>query len=940
MRRKGIMCLPAVICLLGILLSAPYCRAEAAAVQEIVREKMIPLEDKQLSEKDKTEKNQWRKALSLQKTSESAATLDKIPLSFKNASTDLLMQYVTEDQKKVKLLNNNILYSYDIQTGLVTTEHTFGTAQFKQGVSMFYGSQDVPSAYIREDKGLLYYGYNSYQNTFSGDEIMNIVVYDLNTAAVQDTFSLSGNILHCVGADKKGNIYIGTDDYIKSEDSDNRDAQSLIILDETGEKVLEKETPYPINEFSGFCADGTFYYIDEYMAYSQLGYPNLMGRLMRGSYSEGKVTLGEKYLTYAKNIYFSNYRNPVEIINDTVLVTSMGGFYPLDKITDSSFSHSLAVEKNLEMGDEYDYLYNAGVSTVIRGDLVYTLMDNKTIFVYSMSTKEKKQVFYAKNKIFNMKALGDNLIALETDGTSFSYEQIHLSDFQRITTKSYDLNEVMVYQGRTKAQIESRFHSALPSNMDQTLFQSAGSASGTYKESVLTTATRKNAVSISNYYRWLAGLTNLGSAADNIWTRAGKGAVLLASSDFSHAPGKPSDMPDAFYNEAEKATGSSNIAMNYYADQYKLIGSIRQFLDDTGDVVPGHRNTFFTRNATTIAYGIHGRHLCQTVGYEDNPNPSGTAKIGNNEMAYAWPAPGVFPAEELSPSAYWTVCLNTDKLNLSAIGLQVTIEDLGTGKKFVRKTAATGLYISKFWGYYVCFAPPELPDGVNSYAGRKYRVTLSNLSDADAMPADLTYITDFFPYSSGIQLKYEKDEDKDVFPEDIVVGFSRKKVAFRLSNSAKGIKVSWDQLPGAQSYTVYRNGKKVRVVKGTCYVDTGASKNGRKYTYYVRARKGNLTSKKPAVKSCYFMSRPSIRKLKRLSHGRMKVTWKKNGKASGYQIRYRTGSKTKTVTVNGKKKGSVTLKKLKKKKYQVNVRCYKKAGKSRYYSAWSNTKKK
>ncbi len=49
MRRKGIMCLPAAICLLGILLSAPYCRAEVAAVQEIVREKMIPLEDKQLS---------------------------------------------------------------------------------------------------------------------------------------------------------------------------------------------------------------------------------------------------------------------------------------------------------------------------------------------------------------------------------------------------------------------------------------------------------------------------------------------------------------------------------------------------------------------------------------------------------------------------------------------------------------------------------------------------------------------------------------------------------------------------------------------------------------------------------------------------------------------------------------------------------------------------
>lgn len=938
MIRKGIKRLLLAVCLIGTAF-VPHHQTEAAEVRENVREENVKIEDKQLSEQDRSEKTQFRKAASGQETSESAVTLDKVPVTFKNASTDILMQYVTEDQKEVKLLNNNILYSYDIQTGLVTTEHTFETAQFKQGVSMYYGSQDVPTAYIREDTGLLYYGYNSFRNTFSSDEVMNIVVYDLNTATVKDTFSLNGYILHAVGADRKGNIYIGTDDYQKTEDTGEQEEQSLIILSDDGEKITEKKVPYPINEFSGFCADGTFYYIDEYMAYSQLGYPNLMGRLMRGSYSEGKVTLGEKYLTYAKNIYFSNYRNPVEIINDTVLVTSMGGFYPLDKITDSSFSHSLAVEKNLEMGDEYDYLYNAGVSTVIRGDLVYTLMDNKTIFVYSMSTKEKKQVFYAKNKIFNMKALGDNLIALETDGASFSYEQIHISDFQRITTKSYDLNEVTVYQGRTKAQIESRFHSALPANMDQTLFQSIGSASGTYRESVLTAATKNSAVRISNYYRWLAGLTDLGSAADNIWTRAGKGAVLLASSDFSHAPGKPSDMPDAFYKEADKATGSSNIAMNYYADQYKLVGSIRQFLDDTGDVVPGHRNTFFTRNATNIAYGIHDRYLCQTVEYEGNPNPAGTAER-NNGMAYAWPAPGAFPAEEISPSAYWTVCLNTEKLNLSSIGLMVTIEDLSTGEKFVRKSAATGLYISKFWGYYICFAPPELPAGTESYAGRKYRVTLSNLSDAQAMPSALTYTTDFFKYTKGLPLKINREKDKDVFPEAIVIGFSRKKVTFRLSNSAKGVKVSWDKLSGAQSYSVYRNGKKIRVVRGNSFVDTGAKKNGRKYTYYVQARKGNLTTKKPAAKTCYFMSRPSIRKLQKLSRGRMKVTWKKNGKASGYQIRYRTGGKTKTVNVTGKKKVCVTLKKLKKKTYQVSVRCYKKVGKSRYYSAWSKAKKK
>lgn len=875
-------------------------------------------------------------ALSDQQDVDAAVTLDKIPVSYKNANTDILMQYVTEDQKKVKLLNNNILYSYDISTGLAAAEYTFETAEYRHGVSMYYGSQDNPAAFIREDAGLLYYGYNSYRNTFSDDEIMNIVVYDLNAATVKDTFSIDGYILNCVGADKEGNIYIGTDDYRKGQ-TDNVEEQSLILLSASGNKIQERSVPYPINEFSGFCADGTFYYIDEYMAYSPLGYENLMGRLMKGKYSAGSVELGDKYLTYVKNIYFSNYRNPVEIINDTVLVTSLGGFYPLDKITEDNFSPSLTTEKDLEMGDEYDYLYNAGVSTVIKGDLVYTLCDNKTIFVYSMSTKEKKKVFYAKDMIFNLKACGDDLIALETDGTTFSYEKISVAGFQDITTKTYNMNDFSVYQGRTKAQIETKLKGALPTDMNETLFQSIGSAAGTYRESILTTATRKNAVSISNYYRWLAGLTNLDNAADNIWTRAGRGAVLLASSDFSHSPDKPSDMPDSFYQEAKEGTGNSNIAMNSYANQYKLLRSIRQFLNDTGDVVPGHRNTFFTRNATNIAYGIHDRYLCQTVEYTDNPNPSGTAKVGNNEMAYAWPAAGAFPSEELSPSAYWTVCLNTDKLNLSSVGLVVTIEDQLTGEKFVRKSSATGLYVSKYWGYYICFAPPELPKGVEAYAGRKYRITLSNLSDADSMSAVLTYTTDFFQYSAGIL----PDEATEEYPDKEMDDLTEQRVSYTLNNSAKGVKISWKKISGAQSYSIYRNGKQIKTVKGNSYVDTGARKNGKKYSYYLKVNIRKSITQKSVTRTWYFMSRPSIRKVQRLSGNRIKVNWKKNAKASGYQVKYVTGGKTKKVTVAGRKKVRVLLKKLKKKKkYNIYLRSYKKVGKTKYYSAWSKKKVK
>ena len=66
---------------------------------------------------------------------------------------------------------------------------------------------------------------------------------------------------------------------------------------------------------------------------------------------------------------------------------------------------------------------------------------------------------------------------------------------------------------------------------------------------------------------------------------------------------------------------------------------------------------------------------------------------------------------------------------------------------------------------------------------------------------------------------------------------------------------------------------------------------------------------------------------------------KKNKKASGYEIRLVTGSKTKVVKAT-KKNVSKIVKKLKKgKKYSVSIRAYKKVGKVKYYSAWSNVKK-
>lgn len=74
-------------------------------------------------------------------------------------------------------------------------------------------------------------------------------------------------------------------------------------------------------------------------------------------------------------------------------------------------------------------------------------------------------------------------------------------------------------------------------------------------------------------------------------------------------------------------------------------------------------------------------------------------------------------------------------------------------------------------------------------------------------------------------------------------------------------------------------------------------------------------------------------KLKAFGKGKLKVSWKKDKNASGYEITYSTKKSfknKKTVVVKSKKTTSKVIKKLKSKKtYYVKVRSYKKSGKTK-----------
>lgn len=77
---------------------------------------------------------------------------------------------------------------------------------------------------------------------------------------------------------------------------------------------------------------------------------------------------------------------------------------------------------------------------------------------------------------------------------------------------------------------------------------------------------------------------------------------------------------------------------------------------------------------------------------------------------------------------------------------------------------------------------------------------------------------------------------------------------------------------------------------------------------------------------------------------RMTVSWKRDNKATGYQITYAQNKKfkkgKKNITISKNKTVKRTIKKLKARKtYYVKVRAYKKVGKTKLYGAYSKVKK-
>lgn len=175
--------------------------------------------------------------------------------------------------------------------------------------------------------------------------------------------------------------------------------------------------------------------------------------------------------------------------------------------------------------------------------------------------------------------------------------------------------------------------------------------------------------------------------------------------------------------------------------------------------------------------------------------------------------------------------------------------------------------------------------------------------------------------------------------EKLAVKSLSRPVILDVSNVSKGVKIAWAKVTGAAGYVIYRDGKEIKKITNgntAAFTDSGANKNGRKYKYTLLAIAGTNKSRASSPQITYYMSRTSISEVKNLSAKKVHVRWKKNAKASGYQIKYVTGSRIKYISVKGKSCLEKTIAGLSKRKScKIYVRAYKKVSGKKYFSCWS-----
>ena len=284
----------------------------------------------------------------------------------------------------------------------------------------------------------------------------------------------------------------------------------------------------------------------------------------------------------------------------------------------------------------------------------------------------------------------------------------------------------------------------------------------------------------------------------------------------------------------------------------------------------------------------------------------------------------------------FAVCMSfLTTANAKADSSQITVIPDKAGAKvsvIIADTSMSGQNVSV-----VCYAPGWGGDTNDWNANRGYISYIGQVKVSGTTTVS-------FPVKGGVQsgnytlvLGYTGGKISKPFSFDggggAIVSISAPNSVKAVQTAAKKVKVTWNKVSGAAGYNVYRSTKKfgtyskVGTASKASFTDKKI-KAGKTYYYKVAASNGSNQSDAAKVT---VMKQPKI-KVKSAKQS-AKVSWKKDGSASGYRVYMSAKKKGKfkvAAVVKGKKKVKATVKKLKSgKTYYFKVSAYKEVGKKK-----------
>lgn len=300
---------------------------------------------------------------------------------------------------------------------------------------------------------------------------------------------------------------------------------------------------------------------------------------------------------------------------------------------------------------------------------------------------------------------------------------------------------------RSEAEVRSMWQQYKPTYTG-TAYSVSPSTKAPYATGTLRPEFVQDGLRTLNFARYLVGLPHDVVLNSTHNSNAQHGAVLLAASNFSHSPSKPSDMPQSFYDTGLASTSTSNIGSGYK----DLVSFQLGCLADSGaSNLPrvGHRRWLLNPEMQMTGMGF-AEGFTTTYAFDRSRT------TGLEYGAITWPAAGVFPVEFFSPQTPWSITLNPARYDYDTSGHTVTLRRVSDGKTWTfnasHKNTSGHYFNAEFSRYGVANAFIFRPDPktITYSPGDEFDVTLSGgvYWKGTRTPTNVSYRTRFMTLAS------------------------------------------------------------------------------------------------------------------------------------------------------------------------------------------------